>query len=143
MRPFPRKMYSRPARVGEVERTGRFPWRAQVRLHLIEESACGLNEYALVPISFEVTERLDVARIESGIEGATLRARAVTPPYVKDYDLITVHRPTEWGLRWDLSKWRFVAAYLDGRRVGGAAVGFDTAGSGGDSAHSDVAVRWG
>jgi GNAT superfamily N-acetyltransferase len=113
-----------------------------LRLRLIEENACCLNEYSLVPISFNVTERLNLERVERGIEAASLPTRAVTPSYVKDYDLIRGHRPTEWGLRWDLSKWRFVAAYLDGHRAAGAAVVIDTTEIEGESARADVAVLW-
>jgi GNAT superfamily N-acetyltransferase len=81
-------------------------------IEITEESSETLAEYATVPIAFEVRRALD----------AELTERDVDVPYVKDYDAISGEGPSSWAQRFDLSRWGFFAARIDGRRVGGAAV---------------------
>jgi GNAT superfamily N-acetyltransferase len=66
--------------------------------------------------------------------------RVVDPPYVKDYD--AVEGPTSWPTRFDISRWRLIAARVDGRRVGGAAIAFDTLGVRMLGGRRDVALLW-
>ena len=104
------------------------------------ETAPALDEYARVPIAFTVRRVLDCTAVEGGLGGLALAERAVEAPYVKDYDAL--ESPAQWAERFDLRSWGFVAARLDGRRVGGAAVAF-----GGDEVHMlegrrDLAVLW-
>lgn len=96
-------------------------------LQLMSETASCLADYERVPIAFEVSERLDVEPVERGLGGLRLCPRPVESPYVKDYDRLAGQRPTEWAGRWDVARWWFAAAFLDGRRVGGAAVVTDAA----------------
>ncbi len=42
--------------------------------------------------------------------------------FTKDYDSIPQNRPTDWPQKFDLSGWRFAAAFLGNARVGGVAV---------------------
>jgi len=92
-----------------------------VGLRLIEERS-SLDEYASIPIAFEVTERCDLASATIPIQSIPL-ARA----YVKDYDHIDGQHPTQWSTRFNLEHWRFIGAYVDGERIGGAAVILDAA----------------
>jgi GNAT superfamily N-acetyltransferase len=113
-----------------------------VKLRLVNEPASCLGEYGLVAIAFDVTERLDVVPVERGLGGASSQPRSVEPPYRKDYDRVPGHRPAEWADRWDLSKWWFAAAFLDRRRVGGAALVIDTSEIEGAAAEAGVALLW-
>ena len=79
----------------------------------LEPPSC-LPEHATISIAFEVRERLDADRRE--------HTWAVDPPYVKDYDAVPGNDPASWPGRFDVSRWLFIAARLDGRRVGGAVV---------------------
>lgn len=88
-------------------------------IEVVPETASALADYARVPIAFEVRSVLEVA----GEEGAwALAERAVEAPYIKDYDALPGEGPAEWALRFDVSRWAFWGAWLEGRRVGGAAL---------------------
>ena len=89
-----------------------------------------------------MTERLQVAPHERGVGGWDLRAHPVLPGYVKDYDSIPGHRPSEWADRWDLGKGWFAAAFVEGRRVGGAAVVLDAREMEGAADSADAALLW-
>ena len=103
-------------------------------LQLIVDPSSSLADYATVSIAFEVRERFDVARPDQTFP--------VDPPWMKDYDRIPGNHPTEWASRFDLSKWCFVAAFHDGRRVGGAALVVDSRDVEGDRAQAGVALLW-
>jgi GNAT superfamily N-acetyltransferase len=109
----------------------------------MDEPASCVREYGLVPIAFEVNERLELEHVNPGTGHLSLGTRAVEPGYVKDYDQVPGHRPGEWADRWDLSRWWFAAAFADGRRVGGAAVVMDTSEvEGAAAARGEVALLW-
>jgi GNAT superfamily N-acetyltransferase len=76
--------------------------------------------YGSSPITFRVESQLRVVPQEGGLGGLLLVEESVRP-YIKDYDAIT-GGPVHWPDRWDLSGWGFLAAFENGRRVGGAAV---------------------
>ena len=107
---------------------------------IVEEPPSRLHEYAAVSIAFDVRERVDVERIAVGADVAHVPVRAAVAPFVKDYDAIPGQRPIDWPDRWELSKWRFGAAYLDGQRVGGVAV--VVAADELETAGADAAVLW-
>lgn len=109
-----------------------------MRIDITEEPALDLAEYARVPIAFEVRAVLDVAN--DGRGGFSLAERAIHPPYVKDYDAL--ERPSSWAERFDLTHWGWFVARTDGRRVGGAAVAFDTPGVHMLEGRRDLAVLW-
>jgi GNAT superfamily N-acetyltransferase len=106
-----------------------------------QEPAAALAEYARVPISFPVRRVLDVAVIDGGMGGFALSERAVDAPYVKDYDAGD-GGPARWAERFDLSRWGLLGARVGGRRVGGAAVAFDTPGLTMLEGRRDLAVLW-
>lgn len=113
-----------------------------MKLHVVDEPAARLSDYGSIPAAFEVTQLLDVLAIDGGLGGLALRARAVSPAFVKDYDILPDHRPSKWAARWDLTKWWFAAAFLEGRRVGGIAIVVDTSEIEGAAARADVALIW-
>lgn len=108
-------------------------------IEIRDESAATLAEYARIPIAFEVREIFDVA---TGGDCFVLTERTLDVPYVKDYDAIGAESPVHWPEHFDLSNWVFLAAYYEGRRVGGAAVAFDTAGLEMLEGRADLAVLW-
>lgn len=106
-----------------------------------EEDLSGLAEHARIPIAFEVNRVLDVELVDGGLGGFALRERAV-PRYVKDYDAIEGEGPTRWAKRFDISNWGLIGAFLDGARIGGAGVAFNTPGVYMLEGRSDLALVW-
>ena len=106
-----------------------------------EESPAALVELARIPISFEVRSVLGVAGPDEGGD-FVLTERSLSVPYVKDYDAIGGEGPTRWARRFDVSKWGFLAARVEGRPVGAATVAFDTPGVDMLEGRRDLAVLW-
>jgi GNAT superfamily N-acetyltransferase len=97
-----------------------------------------LADYATVPIAFQVNSVFEVTAQDELL----LAERKIEVPYIKDYDTIDGEHPTQWPKRFDLSNWGFFAAHVAGRRVGGAAVAFNTPGFEILSGRSDIAALW-
>lgn len=110
-----------------------------MRIEVAGEPAACLETYAEVPIAFEVASVLDVA---DGPGGLVLTERRLGAPYVKDYDAIGGEHPSTWPVRFDVSRWGVLAARVEGRRVGGAVVAFDTPGMEMLEGRRDLAVLW-
>ena len=108
-------------------------------VEVTEEPASALADFARIPISFEVRSVLDVADDAGGF---ALTERGLPIPWVKDYDAIGGEGPTRWALRFDVSNWGFLAARVDGRLVGAAAIAFDTPGVDMLEGRRDLAVLW-
>jgi GNAT superfamily N-acetyltransferase len=108
-------------------------------LAVVEETTADLEDYARIPIAFEVRAVLDVTAAAGGLGGLLLTERALDTPHLKDYDAIPGESPLSWPERFDLSRWGVFAARLGGGRVGGAAVALDAELAAG---RSDVAVLW-
>ena len=107
-----------------------------------EEPASALADYASVPIAFQVRSVLDVADSPGGSGGWVLTGRRLDAPYLKDYDAIPGEHPTGWPDRFDVSGWGWLAARVEGRRVGGAAVATRTRGLPMLEGRGDLAVLW-
>jgi len=107
-----------------------------------EDSAKALAEYARIPIAFEVREIFDVAVRDDAHGGFVLTKRRLDAPYIKDYDALEGESPEHWAERFDVSNWEFLAAHSEGRRVGGAALAFDTAALDILEGRRDLAVLW-
>lgn len=105
-----------------------------------EEPAASLPELARIPISFEVRSVFDVAGPCDG--GFVLTERPLAAPWVKDYDEIEGEGPTRWAHRFDVSRWGFLSAWRDGRRVGAAVVAFGTPGVEMLEGRRELAVLW-
>jgi GNAT superfamily N-acetyltransferase len=109
-------------------------------IDILEIGAARLDEYARVPIRFEVRSILQVELVEGGLGGMRLREIPVERPYIKDYD--ETERPTDWPGKFDVTSWAFFLA-LDGRvPVGAAAVAFDTTGVNMLESRRDLSVLW-
>jgi GNAT superfamily N-acetyltransferase len=113
-----------------------------VTLEISEETPAALEDYARIPIAFEVSRILDVAPRGDPSGGFALSERRLDAPYVKDYDAIQGEGPSGWARRFDMSNWGVLAAHLEGRRVGGAVIAFDTPGLDMLEGRTDLAVLW-
>jgi GNAT superfamily N-acetyltransferase len=91
-----------------------------MNLEIREETPSALADYATIPIAYESWHVLDV-----GPDLAT-RVRKLDAPYRMDLDAFLGDAPTGWASRFDLRNWGFLGAFLDGRRVGGAAALYDS-----------------
>ena len=111
-----------------------------MRVEVIQEPITALEEYAAIPIAFEVGMVLDVADPGNGSEEFLLTERRLDVPYVKDYD--AGENPAQWARRFDVSTWGVFAARVEGRRIGGAVVAFNTPGLTMLEGQGGVAVLW-
>jgi len=111
-------------------------------MEITEEDITTLGEYALVPIAFEVCRILEVTSQADGLGTFILSERILGTPYVKDYDAVERESPAYWAERFDVSNWGLFAARVEGERVGGAAVAFDTPELDMLEGRGDLAVLW-
>lgn len=107
-----------------------------------EESLSYLEEYARIPIAFEVETIFEVRVRHAGLGGIDLVEIPAPPHTVKDYDTVDEDVPTNWLRRGDLSAWGFLSAHLADRCVGGTAVAFRTPGLLMLEGRDDLAVLW-
>lgn len=107
-----------------------------------QEPLSALADYTYVPTAFEVRERFKVITPNAGLGGLHLLAERVVEPYVKDYDAEPGQHPTAWPARFDLARWGILAAWADGKRVGGAVVAWSTPSLEMLEGRSDLAVLW-
>lgn len=96
-----------------------------MNIEIIEESVAALPEYEKVPIAFRVQSRFLIVPVQNGLGGLKFIEESVAP-YVKDYDAEENERPSQWSRRFDVSRWGFLSAFADARRIGGAAVAWKT-----------------
>lgn len=95
--------------------------------------------YAQVKPEFVVQSSLDCESVDGGIGGLRFHETPVDHPYGKyDHD----EDPPDWAQKYDLSKWGIFLATIDGRSVGGAAVGPPTPGIVVTDGRQDVAALW-
>ena len=113
-----------------------------MRIEVTLEPIAALAAYARIPISFEVNEVFDVVAEPDDSGRFRLSARRLEEPYLKDYDAVGGEGPTQWLKRFDVTKWGFFVARIDGQQVGGATVAYDTPGLDLFETRSDVAVLW-
>jgi GNAT superfamily N-acetyltransferase len=113
-----------------------------MRVEISEEPITALEEYAKVPIAFEVSKVFDVKEPSNKGTKFSLSQRHLDIPYIKDYDAIDGENPVQWAKRFDMSNWGVFAAWAEGRRIGGAIVAFDTPGVMMLENRRDLAVLW-
>lgn len=101
-----------------------------------------LPQYSAIPIAFEVRSIFQVEAIQGGLGGLLLKEILLPQPYVKDYDHGENEGPLGWPGEFDMRKWGFLAAHLDEKLVGGAAIAFDTSGVNMLEGRKDMAVLW-
>lgn len=114
-----------------------------MNVEVVSESTAHLAEYSSIPIGFTASAYLDDSAIDAALGGAAFSATPLAVPLWKDYDADPGARPTDWPTRFDVASWRIFAAFIDGRRVGGAAL---VPNHSGDAdlldGRSDVALLW-
>lgn len=113
-----------------------------MRVEVSQEPLATLEEYASIPITFEVNLVLDIAGPANGLGKFVLTERRLDVPYLKDYDAINGEAPAEWARRFDMSNWGVFAAWVEGQHVGGAAVVFNSPGLIMLEGRRDLAVLW-
>ena len=111
-------------------------------IEVTEEPITALPDYARIPIVFTVDRVLDVTSRVDGSGDFVLTERHLDVPYQKDYDAIGGEGPLQWAGRFDLSNWAFFTARIATRRIGGAAVAFDTPGLTMLEGRRDLTVLW-
>jgi GNAT superfamily N-acetyltransferase len=111
-------------------------------VEIVEEPVTAVADYARVPIAFTVDRVVDVTEDVDRPVRFTFSERRLDVPYEKDYDAIEGAGPLLWPRRFDLSNWALFAARVAARRVGGAAVAFDTPALTVPAGRRDVAVLW-
>jgi GNAT superfamily N-acetyltransferase len=116
--------------------------RVVSRVEILEENVASLVEYARIPIAFEVLALVDARLSASSSAAFVLDERPSPTPFVKDYDAIPDNTPLDWPRRFDVASWGFLAARLDGVRVGGATVVFRCPAVDMLDARDDLAVLW-
>ncbi|MCK5115589.1 MAG: GNAT family N-acetyltransferase [Candidatus Aegiribacteria sp.] len=111
-----------------------------MNIQIREENSSTLAEYAETPMTFTVDHIFTVK--ETGFGGIILEEHVVDPPYTKDYDACSGEGPLTWADRWDLSNWVFLSAYSGDKRLGGAAVAWNTPGVFMLEGCRELAVLW-
>lgn len=112
-----------------------------MQIDIQEENEAVLSEYEKIPIAFTVELRFRVELLNQGLGGINLIEEAVEP-YLKDYDAHPEERPSNWATQFDLSNWGFLSALDKGRRVGGAAVAWNTPTVNMLEGRADLACLW-
>ncbi len=92
-----------------------------MNIEVVPEDSRSLASYASITIAYPVDSTLDVDVLEAS-GGSHLESRPVDRPYLKDYDAYAGNSPLDWPARFNVSAWGLFGAFVDGRRVGGAAV---------------------
>lgn len=113
-----------------------------MRVEVSEQPLTYLEEYASIPIAFEVSMVLDVAEHSNNLGESLLTERDLDVPYVKDYDAIDGEQPHQWATRFDVRNWGVFMAQVEREPVGGAVVAFNTPGLSMLEGRDDLAVLW-
>jgi GNAT superfamily N-acetyltransferase len=91
-----------------------------------EESISRLSELGAISIAFEVRRILEVSTPNGDLGGLSLSEERIDTPYVIDHDARAGEGPLRWAKRFDLSNWGLLFALVEGSKVGGALIAFDT-----------------
>jgi GNAT superfamily N-acetyltransferase len=102
--------------------------------HTVDWSA-----YAAIPIAFDVRTQLDV--LDQGLAGITLRERALSKPWRKDYDALD-HGPRGWPARFRVQRWSVLLAREAATLVGAAVVMHDAPDIQMLDGRSDLTLLW-
>ena len=113
------------------------PSQGTMNIQVAREDSSSIDQYASVPIAFEVTSVVDVS------DGSPrLVERWLDQPYKKDYDEVWGDSPLEWASRFDLNQWEFFVAYVGHQRVGGAVLIMDAPAVEMLEGRKDLALLW-
>jgi GNAT superfamily N-acetyltransferase len=111
-------------------------------LDIREEPIDQSSRLAEISIAFNVTSTLEVALIDDGLGGLSLREVPVDVPWVKDYDAIAGEGPSRWASQFNVANWGLLTAYNADALVGGAVVAFNTPEVHMLQGRSDLSVLW-
>jgi GNAT superfamily N-acetyltransferase len=109
---------------------------------VIQESAPALPEYSAISIAFKTRHVFDVEATKDSAVGVVLRERRLDSFLHKDYDSLPSQGPMSWPDRFDVSRWKFFAAFRDDKRVGGAAAFMNCPEIYHLDGRSDIALIW-
>lgn len=113
-----------------------------MQFRIIEENSDVLCEYEKVSIAFRVETFFRVELSDSGLGGLKLIEEKVESPFVKDYDEHQNEKPSTWTTRFDLSNWGILSAFDGEKRIGGAAIAWQTPGVFMLEEGKDLACLW-
>jgi GNAT superfamily N-acetyltransferase len=97
-----------------------------MELKIVEESPGILAEYAKISIAFEVKSIFRVELLTEGLGGIKLTEESVAKPFIKDYDALEAERPERWAERFKIENWGFLSAFDGAKRIGGAAIAWNS-----------------
>jgi ribosomal protein S18 acetylase RimI-like enzyme len=110
-----------------------------MEIEIRQETADDLEAYGEVSIAFTADSRFRVEWLERGIGGVRLIEEPLEAPRLIDFDADKGVGPVRWHRFGDIGHWGFFAAYVEGRRAGGATVSYDTPGYGMLEGRTDLA----
>jgi|688.fasta_scaffold426889_1 ribosomal protein S18 acetylase RimI-like enzyme len=113
-----------------------------ISLAINEESITTLSQQAEVPIKFEYDRILELELLDNGLNGFKFSEKILEHKRTKDYDAIGGDHPSTWEQRFDVSKWGFIVARSEDKRIGGAVVAFDCPNMNMLDERKDLAVLW-
>lgn len=97
-----------------------------MQVKILEESSDILPEYETISIAFQVKTYLRVEIPDNGFGGIKLIEEAVKTSFIKNYDELPEEKPSGWVKRFDLSNWGILSAFDGDKRIGGAAIIWNT-----------------
>ncbi len=100
-----------------------------------------LPKYAKIPMTFEVSSRLEARLVDDGLGGIQFR-EAQVKPYTKNYDEIDGNKPTDWPKRFDISNWDLLLAHDGQISVAGVAVAYNISGTNEYGRLNNPAILW-
>lgn len=113
-----------------------------MNIRIASADSSSIDEYASIPIAFEVASFLDVTQASSGDAGPRLVERSLEHPYAKDYDQLRGYSPLEWADRFDIARWHFLLAFAVEKIVGGAVLIMDLPDVEMLEGRTDLALLW-
>lgn len=108
--------------------------------NIVEEPLARFAECAKISIGFEVRSVLEITGDDP--DSAVLTEMPVEHPWIKDYDTIEGEGPANWASRWDVTNWRRLSAYSNGKLIGSCVVARDTPGVDMLQVRSDLTAIW-
>jgi ribosomal protein S18 acetylase RimI-like enzyme len=113
-----------------------------MEINIVEETPDVLWEYEKISIAFLVETYFRVELYDKGLGGIRLIEETTENPFIKDYDAYQEERPSHWAKQFDLSNWGILSAFDGKRRIGGAAIAWNTPGVLMLDGRKDLACLW-
>lgn len=113
-----------------------------MKIWIASEYWSSIDDYASIPIAFEVASVFDVTQASSDNATPQLVERSLDHRYNKDYDLLLGDSPLEWANRFEVGHWHFLVAYAGEKRAGGAVLIMDSPDVEMLEGRKDLALLW-